>query len=133
MTTRVWRQGAQRREQRLRVMVNRAHTVVTKQRGKNLLQYLAVSQHVRDATRHTEILFQNRKATIRQAHQICSADADVDSIRQRKPAHLAPEMAAAINQLARNDAVRQYSALMVNIFQKKVQGRDSLCQPILNP
>src|SRR5690242_5334871 len=42
-------------------------------------------------------------------------------------------MATAINKLARNDAICQNSAVMVDIFQKQIQGGDALGEPVLDP
>ncbi len=46
------RQAAQRRQQRLRIVIHRPHTVIPEHRWKNALQHLAVRQHVRNTARH---------------------------------------------------------------------------------
>ena len=41
-------------------------------------------------------------------------------------------MAAAVNQFARNDAIRQNSAVVVNVFEKEIQRGDALRQAVLD-
>jgi hypothetical protein len=50
------RQGAQRRQQGLRVMIHRTDAVVAEQGGKHLLQHLAIGQHVRHSAGDTKVI-----------------------------------------------------------------------------
>src|SRR6266478_7274100 len=116
-------------EQRLRIMLDRRNSVVAEQCGEHFLQNLAVRQHVGDAARYAEIVFQDGKASVWKTHQAGAADADVNPARHRKIAHLTPEVAATVDQFPGYDAIRQNSSAVVNVLQKKIQRRDSLGEP----
>ena len=119
-------QRPQRGEQSLRVMIDGANAVIAKQRGENFLQHFAVRQHVGDAARHPKIVFQHGEAPVRKPHQVGAADADVNSARHRQIAHLAPEVAATVDQFPRHDAIGENSSTVVNVLQEQIQRRDSL-------
>ena len=116
-------------EQRLSVMLDWRNSVVAEQCGKDFLQHLAIRQHVGDAAWHPEIVFQNGKAPVWKPHEVGAADADVNPARHRQIAHLAPEVAAAVNQFPRHDAIRENLSAVVNVLQEQVQRRDSLGEP----
>ena len=113
-------------------MIDRADAVVSEQGREDFLEHLAVGQHVGDAARNTQVVFQHGKAAVRKPHQICTADADVYSARHGEIAHLAPEVAAAVNQFSRHNSVCQNSPAMVNILKKEIQGRNSLRESAFN-
>ena len=126
------RQASQRRQQRLRIVIDRRNAVIPEHRRKNALQNLAVRQHVRHAARHTQVIFQHRKATIRQPHQIRPADAHVRVPRHIQPAHLSPKMLAAVNQLARHNPFGQNPPFVINVPQEQIQRRQPLRQPFFD-
>src|SRR5882762_7729420 len=113
-------------------MLDRGNSVIAKQRGENFLQNLAVRQHVGDAARYPEIVFQHGKAPVWKPHQVGAADADINPTRHSQIAHLTPEVAATVNQFSRHDAVRQNFSAVVNVVQEEVQGRDSLGESTFN-
>ena len=98
-------------EQRLRVMLDRLHAALRNSSGKICFITSAIRQHVRDAAGHAQIVFQHDELAVGQADQIRARHRDVDIARHLQAAHLAAEMPAAINQLARNDAVVERSCL----------------------
>ena len=123
----VWRsERTQCREQRLRIVIDRGDSVVAKERWENFLQDLAVGQHVRNATGNSKIVFEDGKASVGKANQIGSTDADIDSMRDGESAHLPAEVAAAINKLARDDAVGEDPSPMIDVFEEKVESGDAL-------
>ena len=117
---------AQRRQQRLRVVIDRADAVVAEESGEDLFQNLAVRQHVGDAARHAEIIFEHGEAAIGEADEVGAADADVDSSRYGQAAHFATEMAATVDEFARDDAIGEDAAAMVDIFEEEVERGDAL-------
>src|SRR5882724_6289645 len=102
-------------------MIDRADAVIAKQSRKNSLENLAIGQHVRNAAGNAEIVFQNRKAPVRQPHQIRSANIDVNTARNAEVTHLATIVPAAIDEFLGHNPVREYSPLVVDVSQKQVK------------
>src|SRR5580658_2302121 len=113
-------------------MIDGGNSVVAEECGKNLLQNFAVRQHVGDAARNPKIIFENREAPVWKPHEVCAADADVNPPRHRQASHLAPEVAATVDQFSGYDAIRQNPSPMVDVLQEHVQGGDSLGQAIFD-
>src|ERR1700674_2443788 len=107
-------------------MLDRRNTIIAEQCGEYFLQHLAIRQHVGDAARYSEIVFQHGKAPIWKPHQIGAADADVDPARHRQVAHLTTEVAATVYQFPRYDAIRQDFSGVIDVLQEKIQRCDSL-------
>src|SRR3982074_957123 len=97
-------------------MLDLRNTIVAKQCGEDFLQNLAVRQHVGDAARYSEIVFQHGKAPIWKPHQVGAADADVDPARHSQVAHLTTEVAAAVNEFSRYNSIRQNFAAVVDVL-----------------
>ena len=112
------RQTSQRGQQRLRIMIDGEYVVIAEQSREHALQHLAVRQHVGNAAGHAQVVFQDREFAAGHAYQVGSANAHVDVARNSKLAHLAPEMAAAVNQFARHHAVGQNLSSVVNVLQE---------------
>lgn len=113
-------------------MINRANAIIAEKSWKYTLQNLAIGQHVGNAAGDAQIVFQYGETTIWQADEIGSADAHINPTRDCKPAHLAPKMLAAVDQLAWNDSVRQNVPLVVDVIEKKIQSGDSLRESSLD-
>ena len=108
----------QRGQQCLRVVIDRAYSVVAEKRREDFLQHFAVRQHVGDAAGHAQIVFEHGEAAVGQTDQVGAADADVDSARNGEPAHFAAEVTATVHQFARDDAIREDSAVVIDVFQE---------------
>ena len=96
--------------------------------GEDAFHHLARRQHVRDAARHAQIVFENDETPVGQTDQIRTHHRDVDILGRGDAAHLAAEMLAAINHLARDDAVGQAAAFVVDVAQEQVERGDALRQ-----
>src|ERR1700730_17682915 len=113
-------------------MLDRRNTVVAEQCREDFLQHLAIRQHVGDAARYSEIVFQHGKAPIWKSHQVGAADADVNPPRHREIAHLTTEVAATVYQFPRYDPIRQNFPGVIDVLQEKIQRRDSLGESTFN-
>ncbi len=113
-------------KQQLGVVFDRLHAVIAEELGKRPLHHPAAGQHVGDAARHPEIVFQHHEFSAAQAKKICARDRDIHIPRHLQAAHLSPKLAAAVHDLARHMAVVENLAFVVNIVQKQVEGGDAL-------
>jgi hypothetical protein len=100
--------------------------------GKTLFQDFPVGQHVGDAAGNAEIVFEHGEAAIGKADQVGAADADVNSARDVETAHLAAEVAASIDEFFGDDSVGQDFSVVVDVFEKQIQGGDALGETALD-
>ena len=107
-------------------MFDRPHAVVAEELGKCPLHHAAAGQHVGNAARHPEIVFQYHEFSAAQAKQIRARYRDIDVPRHLQAAHFPAKLAAAVHDLARHMAVVENLALVINIVQKQIKGGDSL-------
>ena len=125
------RERAQRRQQRLAVLRDRADLVAIEQAGQHALGDLAVGEHVRHAARHPQVVLEHDEAAVLEAHEIGAGDRDVDVAVDVDAAHLAPVVPAAVDQVARHDAFGEDPALVVDVLEKQVDRRQPLRQAAL--
>ncbi len=122
------RQRAQRREQRLSVLRDRTDLIAIEQARHHALGHLAVGEHVRDAARHAQVVLEDDEAAVLQADEVAARDRHVDVAVHADAAHLAAEVPAAVEQLARDDALGEDAALVVDVLQEQVDGGQALRQ-----
>ena len=103
-------------------MIDGANSIVAKERGKDPFQDFTIREHVGNAAGHPQVVFEDRKAPIRQARQIGATDADVNIARDAEAAHLAAKMAAAVDKSARDNPCGKDSAVVVDVVQEEIQG-----------
>jgi hypothetical protein len=120
------RQRAQRAQQQLRVVFDGLHAVIPKELGKRPLHHPAAGQHVGDAARHPQIVFQHHEFSAAQAKKICARHGDIDIPGHLQAAHFSAKLAAAVHDLARHMAVVENLAFVINIVQKQIEGGDAL-------
>ena len=126
-------QRAQRRQQHLRIVFDRAHAVAVEELRKRPLHHPAVGEHVAHARWHAQVVFKHHKLARVQPQQVRAHHRDVHVARHLQAPHLPPVVLAAVHQLARNHAVVQNLRVRVDVAQKQVQRRDALRQTALNP
>ena len=95
-------QGA---EQELGVLLDGADVVAAEELGEDALHDAPVGEHVADAGRNAQVVFQDDEFAVCHADEVGAADRDVDVARDLEADHLAAEVLAAIDDLAGNDAV----------------------------
>ena len=130
--TAVGRQRAQRREQRLAVLLDRPHAALPEQRREDLLHHLAAREHVGHAARHAQVVFEHHEPAVRQAHEIGPHHVDVDVARHAHADHLAPEMPAGVDDAAGNHAVPDDLPLVIDVLEEEIEGGDALRQAALD-
>ena len=99
-------------------MIDGANSIVAKERGKHPLQDFTIGEHVGNATGHPQVVFEDRKAPIRQARQIGATDAYINIARHAEAAHLAAKVAATVDERARDNPGGKDSAVVVDVFQE---------------
>ena len=109
-------------------MLDRAHARAAEHRREGAAHHIAVGQHVGDAGRHAQIVFEHDKFAVFVADQIGAADIHIGAVRHREPAHLAAVMLGAVDHAARHQAVLQHAAVAVDVVQEKIEREDALLQ-----
>ena len=113
-------------------MIDWGNAIIAEERREDFFQNPPVGQHVGDATGDAEIVFEHGKAAIGKADQIGATDADVDSARDVEAAHLAPEVAAGVDEFLGDDPVGEDFSGVVNVFEKQIQRGNALRQATLD-
>ena len=90
--------------------------------GEDALHHAAVGEHVADAGGDAEIVFEHDELAGLEADKVGAADGDVDVARDLEPGHLAAVVLAGVDDLARDDAVVEDAALVVDVFEEEVEG-----------
>ncbi len=123
------RERAQRGQQSFRVMIDGADVGVPEQFREDAFHHLARGEHVGHAARHAQVIFQHHETAVGQPDQVGAHHRDIDVLGHGDAAHLPAEMFAAIDHFARNHAVGQAAAFVVDVAQKQIERRDALGQP----
>ena len=124
-------------QEHLTVLLDLLYPHGSVQAAKARLGGLPVSQHVRHARRHTEVVFKHLEAVVG-AHQIGAADGYPRAMGGREAAHLDPVLRTAAHDVYRNHPV-VYDAWhpeavvaagrAVHVLQEEVEGLEALGQP----
>ncbi len=126
------RNGAQRLEERARVVVDRADAVVVEQRREDPLQRLAALEHVADARRRAQVVLQHEVAAVAVANQVDAADVRVDATGNVEADHLAAEVARAEDELGRDDAGLEDLLAVVDVGEEEVERAQPLLEAPLD-
>ena len=120
----------QRREQFVRIVLDRRHAMAREQLRKQPHHDLAVLQHVGDAGGRAGIVFQNVEGLGIDADDVDAGDVDVDVVRHLLAVHLRPEHRIPEHQVFRHDAGAQHLAAAVDVAEIEVDRLDALLQPL---
>ncbi len=123
---------AQRAQQHLGVVLDRAHVVPAEELRKDALHHAPVGEHVAHAAGDAQVVFQHHKVPVAKPDQVRAADGDVDVAGHLQALHLTAKLRARIHELAWYDAVPKDAALVIDVFQKQVQRRDALREAALH-
>ena len=107
-------------------MRDRLHVVAREETRKHALGDLAIGEHVRDAARHAQVVFEHHEAAVFETNEIGAGDRDVDVLVNLDAAHLAPVVPAAVDEFRRHDAFREDASLVVDVLQEQIDGRQTL-------
>ena len=126
------RQCAERREQRLAVVIDRPHAVAFEEAGEHPLHDLPVGEHVGDAARHAQVVLEHGEpAAGAVADEIGAGDRDVGVAAHAQAAHLPAVVRAAVDQVARHDPFGEDAAVVVDVLQEEIERVDALRQTAL--
>src|ERR1700681_3842356 len=107
-------------------MIDGTNSIIAKERGRCALQNFPISEHVGNATRHPQVVFEDHEAPIGQARQIGATDAYINIARDAKAAHLAAKVAATVDKRARDNPRGKDPAVVVDVFEEQIKGGDAL-------
>ena len=113
-------------------MVYRPDVVTVEERRESPFDHLPVRQHVADAARDPQVVFEHGEAAVRDPHEVRARDSDVDVARHPDALHLAAKVLAAVDEMPRHDPVRQDARLAVEVFQKEIEGGQALGEAALD-
>ena len=126
------RDGAQRGEQELRVVVDRPHAVLVEEAGQQARHRDAVLQHVGDPRRRADVVLEHLPRAVRVAHEVAAGDVAVDAAGRADAVRGAGEVAAADDQPPRHDPRADDLARVVDVVDEAVQRADALREAALD-
>ena len=121
----------QRRQQLVRIILDRRHAVAREQLGKKPQHDLAVFQHVGDAGRRARIVLEHVEVVGVDAHDIDAGDMDINVVRHLLPVHLRAENRILKHQILGDDPGLENLAAAIDVLDVGVDGLDALLQPAL--
>ena len=128
----VRRDGLQRREQFVRIVLDRRDAMAREQVGEQPQHDLAVLQHVGDAGGRAGIVFQHVEGVGIDAHDVDAGDEHVDVVRHALAVHLRPEDRVLEHEILRDDAGAQHLALGIDVLDVEVDRLDALFEAALD-
>ena len=127
------RDGPQRREQFVRIVLDRRDAVAREQVGEEPQHDLAVLQHVGDAGGRARIVLQHVEGVGVHAHDVDAGDEHVDVVRHALAVHLRPEHRILEDEILRHDARAQHLALRIDVLDVEVDRLGALLEAALAP
>ena len=100
----VRRHRVQRRQQLLRIVLDRGDAVEGEEVGEEPHHHFAVLQHVGDAGGRAGVVLQHVEVGVVDAHDVDAGDLHVDAVGQLQSGHLGPEIGVAVDQFGRDQA-----------------------------
>ena len=120
----------QRREQLVRIVLDRRDAVAREQFREQPHHDLAVLQHVGDAGGRARIVLEHVERLGVDAHDVDAGDVRVDVVRHLLSAHLRAERRIAEHQVVGHDAGAQDLARAVDVLDESVERLDALRQAL---
>ena len=124
------RDRLQRREQLVRIVLDRRHAMAREQLRKQPHHDLAVLQHVGDAGGRAGVVLQNVEGLGIDADDVDAGDVDIDVVRHLLAVHLRPEYRIPEHQIFRHDAGAQDLAAAVDVGEIEVERLDALLEAL---
>src|SRR6202035_5210067 len=97
-----------------------------------LFHHAATREHVRDAAGDAQIVLQHYEVPVGITDQVSTNHRYVYVAGNFDVAHFTAVMFAGIDDAAGHDTVLNNFALVVDIFEEKIQRRDALCETALD-
>ena len=119
-TRRMRRDGAQRGEQSVRIILDRRDPMFGEEIGRQPHHHLAVLQHVGDAGRGAQIVFEHIEIVFVDADDVDAGDMDIDVVRDAPAGHFGLVIRIAEHNVGRHDAALDDLLRAINVGR----GRD---------
>ena len=120
-------------QQLLGIVLDRQDRQPVEDLRKRPLHHLAVFQHVRDARRAAQVVFEHVELAVAVAHQVGARDVAPDAARRLQPrARLAESTCPSEISSSGTTPSRTILLLVVDVVDEQVQRRDALLQPALD-
>ena len=119
-------------QQQLRVLLDGTHVVPAKHLREDALHDAAIRQHVAHAAGYAQVVLQNDELAVLKPDQVRADDCNVHIARHLQADHVPAKLLAAVDDLARHNAVRENAALGVNVFQEEIECGNALGQPFFH-
>src|SRR5262249_32249077 len=100
---------------------------------KDALDDLTVLDHVRDAGRYPQVVFQHIHRAVLVAHQIAAADMGPTAARRLDTNTLRAEVLGGGDDVVWEYSVPDYPLLVIDIVDEQVQSGDPLPEALLDP
>ena len=126
------RHRAQRAQQQLRVVVDRAHAVGGEQLGHEPRHRRAVLEHVGDARGDAHVVLDHLPRAVAVAHEVAAGDVRVDAARRADAVNGAREVRAGGHQPPRHEALAHDLARVVDVVDEVVERADALREAALD-
>src|SRR5258708_38160317 len=91
------------------------HSVAVEELRKGPLHHATVGEHVANARRHAQVVFEHHELACVQAQQIRTNYRDVDVARYLKTAHLPAIVLATVDKFARHNAIIPYLGFRIYV------------------
>src|SRR5947209_14031955 len=119
-------------EQFLAVIFHWPDPMLGEKIGKNTAHDLPILNDIGDAGRAAGVVLQHQKIAIPIAHQISTANVDVNILRDVEMHELRPETGRLPDVILGNHAIAQNRLTVINVVQEEIESRDSLFQTALD-
>jgi len=123
----------ERPQEVVRVTLDRAHAVALEEVRERAPHGRAVLDHVGDPGRTAQVVLQDEVAAVAVPDQVRPADVDIDVARDREVHELAPEVLRREDLRGGDHLVLEDLLAVVEVPQEKVERRDPLDEPRLDP
>ena len=118
-------------EEHVRILLDRRHGVMRKQLGKQSHHHLPILEHVGNARRCAQIVFEHAEVAPGVTHDVDPGDVGVDLAGDVHTLHLRPVLRVAKHSLGRDHPCPQNMLLVVDVADKGVQRAHALRESCL--
>ena len=118
----------QHREELLGVVLHGADPLAGEELRKRPLHHLAVFEHVGDARRGAEVVFEDVHHAVATADEVGAGDVAPHALRRLEAGARPPEALARIDEPVGHDAVGDDQPAVVDVVDEEVQGPDPLLE-----
>ncbi len=120
----------ERGEEFVRVLLDGLDLVVVEEVGEETHRHLPVLQHVGDAGRGAQVVFQNVEGVGIHPHHVDPADGGVDAVRHLHAEHLGPVVGVLVDQFGRDQPGLQDLTVVVDVGEEEVERLDALFEAL---